>query len=202
MKKLSIVFICAAMLAGCSIAVHPKHVPSSAGAGAPDLTGAIIMVANAEQDSSEYAVRDEKGKSTPVIVNRMKWSRKLVETLASDMAKRGARVRANPKVTLNISIPEITFSQFGELFQFKVTAAVVASTGWSRQYDGIAETTPGVIESSAGMTERLAGDALSKVIRAMLRDEDFVALVKLQPGPDRQVKESTTPLSSQPSLSH
>jgi len=174
-----VIILCAAMLAGCSIAVLPKHIPP-AGSDAVDFSGAVIMIANAEQDAGEYAVRDDKGGKTPIIVNRMKWSKKLVESLAGELARRGARVRSNPNVTLNISIPEIAFSQFGDIYQFKVTAGVAASTGWSRQYDGIAETTPGVVESSAGTAERLAGDALAKVIKAMLRDEDFAAVVRTQ----------------------
>jgi uncharacterized lipoprotein YajG len=177
---------CATVIAGCSITVMPKNVPSSAGTDAISLTDAVVIVSNAEQDTSEYAVRDDKGAKTVIVANRARWSKKLVEAMASELAKRGARVRANANVTLNVSIPEITFNHFGDLFQFKVTAAVSSSSGWSRQYDGIAETSLGAVESASVMTERLAGDALSKVIKAMLRDEDFVAQVRSQPGSAHQ----------------
>jgi len=194
MRKVVLVAWCAAVLTGCGITVMPKNVPSSAGTDAVSFTDSVVIIANAEQNASEYAVRDDKGAKTAIVANRARWSKKLVETLASELAKRGARVRSNAAVKLNVSLPEITFNHFGDLFQFKVTAAVSSSSGWSRQYDGIAETSMGAFESASVMTERLAGDALSKVIKAMLRDEDFVAQVRNKSEAIRQGN-GTAPIS-------
>lgn len=196
MKRSIVLVWCAALLAGCGITVTPKRVPSSAGTDAVSFAGAVVIVANAEQDAGEYAVKDDKGGNTPVVVNRMRWSKLLVEALAGELAKRGAKVRADAPAALSVSLPDIAFSQFGEHFQFKVTAAVAAASGWSRQYDGIAETKPGPVETTDEMAARLAGDALAKVIKAMLRDEDFVAQVRNPPRPKR--RSIGDPMTTQP----
>ena len=171
--------ICSAvLLAGCSITVMPNRVPPVKGYEELSLTEASLIITNAEKDSAEYAIQNEKGTKTGLLANRQRWSKRLVEALASELAKRGAQVRINAPLTLNIALPRITFSQFKNLYQFKATVTATLSTGWSRNYEGIAETGLNAFESVTAMADRLAGQALTNAVKAMLRDEDFLAHLK------------------------
>jgi hypothetical protein len=55
-----------------------------------------------------------------------------------------------------------------------VVVAATSSTGWSRDYEGIAEAGLNAFESRTVMFNRLAGEALAEAIKSMLRDDEFL----------------------------
>ncbi len=178
MKSAVSALICAVQLAACSIMVLPNDVRPITGFEAVSLAEVSCIVTNAEEDSSEHVILNDKGEKTGIRANRQAWSKKLVEALAVELAKRGAHVRINAPLTLNVALPEITFTQIGNLNQFIVKVVVASSTGWSGKYEGIAESGLSAFESMNVMANRLAGQALAEAIKAMLRDEDFVAQLR------------------------
>lgn len=170
------VLICiTAPLAGCSYTVMPKNIPPVKDYESLSLQDVSLIVTNAEKDSTEYAVPTEKGTKSALRMNRRAGSKLLVEALANELAKRGAQLRSRAALTLSLSLPEITFIQTKELFQLKVKALVSSSTGWSKNFEGAAETGRSGAESVNAMVNRLAGQALADTIKAMLGDAEFLA---------------------------
>lgn len=170
------VLICgAAMLVGCSITVMPNNVPLIKGFETRSLKGVSLIVANAEKDATEYDIRNDRGDNSGLRTNRRAWSAKLVESLAGELARRGARVESHASLTLSITLPEIIFTQTRDLYQFKVKVLVSSSRVWSKNYEGIAESGLIGIESTTSMTNRLAGQALQEAVKAMLDDAEFLA---------------------------
>ncbi len=167
-----------ALLAGCSITVVPDNVPPIKEFETMSLAGVFCIITNAEHDSSEYMILNDKGEKTGIRANRQVWSKRFVVALASELAKRGAQVRINAPLTLDAALREITFTQIGNLNQFIVKVAVTSSAGWSGNYEGIAESDLSAFESMAAMADRLAGQALAEAVKAMLRDEDFIAQLR------------------------
>ncbi len=162
------------LIPGCGVSVRPDNIPVLQGYENVSLRGASLLVANTEQDSSEYVVRNDSGAESGITANRYAWSKMFVQALAGELARRGAEVRINAPLTLSIALPEIIFNQFGNLFQFRVVVAVTLSTGWSRDYEGIAEAGLNAFESRTGMFNRLAGEALAEAAKSMLRDDEFL----------------------------
>ncbi len=182
------------MLAGCSIAARPDALPALREYGKASLTGVSLIVINAEKDPSDHEIRNDSGAKSGIVANRFVWSSMFVEALAGELARRGARVRVNAPLTLGIAVPDITFNQFGTLFQFRVVVAVVSSTGWSRDYEGIAEAHLKAFESRAALVNRLAGEVLAEAVKAMLRDDDF--LTHLRSKGEKGAQESIPPSQS------
>ncbi len=170
-----IAVVSAVLLAGCSMVVTPNYVPPIKGYDTVSFSGLSVIVANAEKDSSAYQIPNEKGQKLGIVANRQAWSGKIVEGLASELARRGARVRADAPLTLSIALPEITFIQTKNRYQFKIKVAVTSSTGWSKNYEAMAETGSGVFESLDAMANRLAGLAVEDALKAMLGDAEFLA---------------------------
>ncbi len=106
--------------------------------------------------------------------DRQAWSGKLVETLARELARRGARVSSTASITLSVALPEITFVQTRELYQIKVKVAVSSSIVWSTDYEGIAGVSVNSVWTIAGATDQLAGRALAEAVKAMLEDSEFL----------------------------
>jgi uncharacterized lipoprotein YajG len=175
-KKLAVValFCVTATLAGCSYPVTPKNVPSVRDYEALSLKDASLIVTNAEQDSTVYVLPTETGAKSALRTNRQAQSKLLVEALAGELAKRGARLSSRAPLTLSVSLPQITFIQTKELFQIKVKALISSSAGWSKNYEGIAETSKSGSESVNAMVNRLGGRALADTIKAMLGDAEFL----------------------------
>ncbi len=163
-----------AMLAGCSYTVMPKNVPPVKDYEALSLKDVSLIVTNAEQGASEYVIPTETGAKSALRTNRQAQSKLLVEALSGELAKRGARLSSRAALTLSLSLPEITFIQTKELFQIKVKALVSSSTGWSKNYEGMAETGRSGSESVNAMVNRLGGRALAETIKAMLGDAEFL----------------------------
>ncbi len=175
-RKYSTAWIfCLVLISGCSITARPDHIPVLKEYGKVSLAGASFIVMNAEKDSSEHEIRNDKGAKSGVVANRFVWSKLLVQALAGEFAARGAQVRATAALSLGVSVPEIIFNQFGNVCQFRVVVNIKASTGWSRDYEGIAEGQPNLFESTGVLVNRLANEALAEVIKSVLRDDDFLA---------------------------
>ncbi len=169
---------CVLLIAGCSLTVKPDTIPLVHEYGKVSLTGATLIVTNAENDSSVREIRNDSGAKWGITANRYVWSKMLVQALAGELARRGAQVQVNAPITLGIAVPEIVFNQYGKLCQFRVVVSVHSSTGWSRDYEGIAETRPSAFESMAVLVNRLAGEALAEAIKSILRDDDFLAQLR------------------------
>lgn len=170
--------VCSAMLlTGCGVKVMPNTVPVLKNVETPSMNEVSLIVVNAEKDSSDYQILNDKGQNIGFVANKQAWSKKLVESLAGELAKRGAHVRANASLTLSIALPEIIFNQIRDTYQFKVKTVVTSSTGWSKNYEGIAESGLGLFESAETLANRLAGSALADAVKAMLSDADFLAQV-------------------------
>lgn len=167
-----------ALLGGCSYVVMPKSIPPIRGGETGSLTGVSLIVMSFEKDSSDYAIPMDTGGSSSLLANRQAWSTMLVESLAGELAKRGARVSSKARLTMNISLPEITFSRNNELYRFRVKVLVSSSTGWQKNYEGTAESGRGSFETISSMTNRLAGQALAEDVKAMLNDGEFLGLMR------------------------
>lgn len=165
------------MLAGCGVKVVPNDIPAIKNIDTPPMNGVSLIVVNAEKDSSDFPILNDKGQNPGFIANKQAWSKKLVEALAGELAKRGAQVRANAPLTLSIAMPEIVLNQVKDKYQFKVKVAATSSTGWSKTYEGSAESSPVFFESADTLANRLAGLALADAVRALLSDPDFLAQI-------------------------
>jgi hypothetical protein len=171
--------VCSAlMVAGCGVKVMPSSVPVLRNVETPSLNGASLIVVNAEKDSSDFQILNDKGQNLGFVANKHAWSKKLVESLASELAKRGVLIRANAPLTLGVALPDIILNQIRDTYQLKVKVSVASSKGWSKSYEGIAQSTLGLIESVDTLANRLAGRALSDAVKAMLNDADFLAQVQ------------------------
>lgn len=164
----------AALLIGCGHTVLPKQVPLVKGYETISLGGAALIVVNAEKDASDQAIATPEGGTSALRANRQAWTRALVESLSRELAKRGARLTSKAPLRMSISLPEILVSRTQESYQFKVKVLVASSTGWSKKFEGSAESELRSLESVFGMTDRLAGQALEEAIKAMLGDAEFL----------------------------
>ncbi len=170
----------AALLPGCSVPVMPKNIPLVKEAEKASLPGVSVIVTNAEKDAVEHGILTDTGEDSGLRGNRQAWSGKLVETLARELARRGARVSSTAPLTLSVALPEISFIQTKELYQFRVKAVVSTSTGWTKNYDGIAGVSVKSVWSIADKAGQLAGRALAEAANAMLGDAEFLAQLPAQ----------------------
>jgi hypothetical protein len=173
-KRLAACFLLATIAAGCSYTAVPRLVPLLPDAETRSLAGIWVMVANVEKDDSLISIPGNDRQNSYFKANRQVWSRKLVESLAGELARRGARVRGGAPITLNVALPEIVFIETRDSYQFRVKAAVRSSRGWSKEYTGVAGVTASSVFSVQKETDRLAGQALANVIKEMLGDEEFL----------------------------
>jgi hypothetical protein len=164
--------VCIAWLPGCSYTVKPGNLPSAGANQEISFSGVTVLLVNAEKSAAETAVTADGRSSSGLKANRQTWSKKLVEAAAGELARRGAQVRANAKLVLSISLPDIIFKEDREASQFTVKAQVNSSTGWSKVYEGSAKA-EGL--SSPSETDRLAARALADAAKAMLNDAEFQA---------------------------
>jgi len=142
-----------ALLAGCSYTAMPGNVPRSAVYDDLSLTNMSVIIKNAEENASTEEILTDHGEPSGFQANCQLWLKKLVESLAAELARRGAMVRSNYPITLSISLPEITALQETNLYQFKVKVLVVSSKGWSKAYEGAAS---GDINSAWSVTAAAA----------------------------------------------
>ncbi len=165
----------AVILSGCSYTAMPKNVPTMTGTETISLSGVSVIVTNAEKDSTEYKILTDGKDDSGFRANRAAWSKKLVEALARELARRGAKVRSNAPVKLSLTLPEITFIESKTEYQFKVKVVVSSSKGWSKTYEGTAGTSRYRATSMAAEADQLAGETLAEAVKAMLGDAEFLA---------------------------
>jgi hypothetical protein len=173
-------FLSAALLAGCSGLVLPKHVPLTKEAEEVSFAGVSLIVTNAEKDAAEHDLLTDQGQESGLRGNHQAWSGRLVETLASELARRGARVRSTAPLKVSVALPQISYIQTKELYQFRVKAEVSTSTGWTKNYEGVAGVSVWSVWSIADAADQLAGRAQADAVRAMLGDAEFLAQLPAQ----------------------
>lgn len=165
----------AALLAGCSYTALPKNLPLIKEYEEVSLTGVSLIVTNTEKDPAEHDILTDEGERSGFRANRQAWSKRLVEALARELARRGAQVRSDAPVRLDITLPEITFIQTRSLYRFSVKVVVSSSRGWSKNYEGIAGSNRYGVWSTAAAADQWAGQALAEAVKAMLGDTEFLA---------------------------
>jgi hypothetical protein len=163
-----------ALLAGCSYTAMPNDVPRIAGYDDLSLKNISVLVKNAEKHASTEEILTDHGDPSGFQANRQRWSKKLVESLAAELARRGAIVRSTAPVKLSIELPEITMLQTTNLYQFKVKVLVVSSTGWSKTYEGVAGGDINSVWSVTAAAAQWSGQALSEAIKSMMHDREFL----------------------------
>ena len=164
------------LLAGCAVRAMPDSVPSVKGVQMMSFSGVSLALVNAEKNASSYDIPTDKGQKLGFIGNRQVWSKKLIENLSGELAKRGASVAAKAPLRMAISLPEITLIEHDQLYQFKVVVAV-SSKGWKKKYEANAESRLAFFESVDTMASRVAGHALSAAIKTILGDAEFLTQV-------------------------
>ena len=174
-EAIAALFYSAVMLTGCSYTTMPKNVPTMTGSETKSLSGVSVIVTNAERDSTEYKILTDGKDDSGFRANREAWSKKVVEALARELARRGAQVRSNAPVKLSLALPEITFIESKTEYQFKVKVVVSSSKGWSKTYEGTAGTSRYRAVSMAAEADRLAGETLAETVKTMLGDAEFLA---------------------------
>jgi len=163
------------LLAGCSYTAMPKDVPRITGYDELSLKNISVIVINVEENALTEEILTDEGEASGFQANRQRWSKKLVESLAAELARRGASVRSKAPVSLRIALPTITMLQTSTLYQFKVTVLVVSSTGWSKKYEGIAGGDINSVWSVTDAAAQWSGQALAETIKAMMGDSGFLA---------------------------
>jgi len=136
---LPVLVLCSALLGGCSTyLVTPKAPPPVSGGDALSLSALSLLVVNAEKDTAEHEILTADKGWSGFRGNRQAWSKRLVESLSRELAVRGAQLRSTAPVVLSLAVPEITFSETRDQFQFTVRVVVSSSAGWSKEYEGVA----------------------------------------------------------------
>jgi len=174
MASAALIFILA-LLAGCNYTAMPNNVPRLTRGDDLSLKNISVIIINAEKNGSTEEILNNQGGTSGFQANRQRWSKKLVESLAAELARRGAMVRSNAQVTFSISLPEITMLQTTNLYQFKVKVLVVSSTGWSKTYEGVAGGDINSVWSVTSAAAQWSGQALGEAIKAMMHDREFLA---------------------------
>lgn len=169
----ALIFI-TALLAGCNYTAMPNNVPRITRADELLLKNISVIIINAEKNGSIEEILTDEGETSGFQANRQRWSKKLVESLAAELARRGAIVRSTAPVKLSIELPEITMLQTTNLYQFRVKALVVSSTGWSKTYEGIAGGDINSVWSVTAAAAQWSGQALAEVIKTMMHDREFL----------------------------
>jgi hypothetical protein len=153
----------------------PDRVPAQKGALQQNLTGVSLVVQNASRDAAPYPILTETGVDVGFVADRQAWSKKLVEALSSELARKGAALRSTAFLKLSVAVISVTQVQTGENRQFKVKVSASSSGGWAKDYEASAEATASAFETVDSMSKRLAGLSLAEVIKVMLDDPDFLA---------------------------
>ena len=163
------------LLSGCAVRAVPDRVPMQTGGIQKNLAGVSLVVLNAGQDASPYPILTETGVDVGFVGDRQKWSKKLAEALAGELARKGAALNASASLKLSVAVKEVTLVQTGEINQLKVKVSMSSSGGWQKDYEASSEAKTGAFETVDSMTRRLAGMSLAEVNKVMLNDRDFLA---------------------------
>jgi hypothetical protein len=171
---LPVLFLCLVLLGGCTYAIMPKALPPVKGYDRLSLSGVSLIVVNAEKDAAERDILTPKKGRSGLRGNRQAWTKRLVESLSRELAVRGARVRSDAPLVLSLAVPEITFGESRDQIQFFVKTAVSLSTGWTKEYEGVAAASTRSAGSLQIEADRLAGQALADAVTKMLGDPAFL----------------------------
>jgi hypothetical protein len=164
----------ATVFCACSYTILPQAVSLVKGGGAAPLSAVLVAVANAEKEQAIYTILTDRGVKSSFRADRRTWSRKLVEALAGELARRGAQVRTVAPLTISVALPEIRYLETRESFRLKV-AVVLTTPGWTKNYEGSAGLSMDSVASVTAATDRAAGLALADAVKAMLDDPEFLA---------------------------
>ncbi len=178
-----VTFAAGFLLQSCSYTVMPRNVPFVAANEAASFKGVSVLVVNAAKETGESPIRTEAGRSSAFRGNKSRWSQKLVESLARELARRGADVRATAPVTVSVAVTEVVLRETRELLEFKAKAVVSATSGWTGEYKGAASIETSRIFSLSEEADRLAGRALAEITKAVITDSDFAAQLKIKQSP-------------------
>jgi hypothetical protein len=167
-----IVFAAVFLLPACSYTVMPGKVPLVPGEDKVSLSAVSAIIMNGEKNEGEYRIFAEDGGKTGLTANRQAWSKVAVESIARELARRQARVRGGAPILVSVEIPQITFSERDGRSRLNVVVLLTTTTGWSKKFEGIAETND--LRSTAHI-DRLAAEALSDAVSIMMSDAGFLA---------------------------
>ncbi len=181
-KRFAFSFVIAVglLLQSCSYTVMPRTVPLVRENETASFKGVSVLVVNAGKEAGESAIRTEAGRSSAFKGNKRQWSQKLAESLARELARRGADVRVTAPITFSVAVSEIVFVETRELLEFKAKALLSSTSGWTREYKGQASVQTSRIFSLSEEADRLAGRALAEIIKAILSDSDFAAQLNMK----------------------
>lgn len=175
-----------AMSSGCSYPVMPKRIPAVKASESLSLESVSVIVKSVEKDDTPYSIRTDTGRNSGFTADRKAWSRKLVEVLARELARRGAQVRGDAPVTVSVLLPGITVRETRDRFRVIMEVSISSSSGWSKVYEGAAETSKYGMLSPTKKVERLAGTAMAGAVGVMLNDAEFQGQILGTAGRDLQ----------------
>jgi hypothetical protein len=150
----------------------PKSIPMVREMEGDSFRGISVLVKNAETDALEKTVPSETGGGSALKANKRAWSQKLTESLAGELARRGADIRVKARVTLSVALPEIIFSEDREVLELQARAVVTLTSGWTKGFDGAAKIKKSSVFSSEEI-DRLAGRALSEILKKIIWDAEL-----------------------------
>ncbi len=157
-------------LAGCSYTIIPANLPVSSLNQGTSLSGATVLIVNAEKNATDWPVTVDGKTSSGIRTNRQEWSNKMVEYLASSLARQGCRVQSTARLVVSISLPDIIFKEDAASTQFTVKMMAASSTGWSKTYEGTAQTQR---VSSPSDADHLITLAFAETAKMILSDAEF-----------------------------
>ena len=188
----------ALFLSGCmTTTVVPNGVPLQKGNQPHDVGGDTLEVMSGSRESAPYEILMPSGLDLGFTTSRQAWSRRLADTLAGELARRGASLRVNAGLKLKVSVESITLAQSREIYGFTVKVRDSTSTGWSKEYEASAETRINAFEFMDHLSRRLAGQALANVIKAMVEDPEFLSQIRKReaqttaPAPESSTRKSS-----------
>ncbi len=164
----------ARLLTGCSTLVTPAPVPMIQENVQSPLQGITVGIVSAEQGAGEQEILTDGGAKTGLRCSRTAWTRILVEAMARELSRRGARVKSTAPLVLRVALPEIHAATPGDFYQVRVKAAIASSQGWLRQYEGIGGMKASQAPDIADEADTIAGHALAAAVKAMLDDPEFL----------------------------
>ena len=175
------------ILQSCSYTAIPRSVPMVREMDGLSFKGISVLVTNAETDAAEQSIPTETKRSSAFKANKRAWSQKLVESLAGELARRGADIRVSAPIVLSVALPKIVFTESRELVELRARAAVTLS-GWTKEFEGTAKKKTSGVYSVSEEMDRLAGQALSDIITQIISDAELSAQLRApltKTGPER-----------------
>ena len=140
------------------------------------LAGVTVALQNAEEDSSEYQVRTEKGQLCGCIANRRIWTDSVVKEVNKGLKNRSSRIAENSHLIVSMAMPKIGCAAMPASMMFYIIVQVTAGSGWNKTYQG-----EGAASSFGGgkrMVTTAVERSLSDAVMHILTDEEFLSILK------------------------